>query len=189
MAADVQKSTPLAALEWLYKDIMTLLGQTFEVVGDSRRLYSSVSPLPTEEINRLHFRWAPELSKVMEQFLLDNHEFSRVNLSYELMRKNRPALYQEVVIEMLRPGTDQLLRDAMTEYCYRLRELNDEFHVKLHAAFELRSAQWWEEIDESPELLGEYIPYFDALCLAFNEAYINFDILEQVLAAIRRVLR
>jgi hypothetical protein len=148
-----------------------------------------VGDLPREHANMMRLRWAPELSAVMEQFMLLGEERAKVQLSYTLMRKNRPALYQELVIQITHPDTPPIIREMFVEYCEKLRELNDWFNSALHAAFEEHSGRWWDDMDESILAFGEYECYVDAIQLAFNEAYINFDILEQVLAAMRRVIR
>ena len=180
---------PIETLGWLYDEIMELLSRRFVVYGDSRKLFDLLNQLEPHEANRVRLRWAPELSAVMVQYILLGEERAEVELTYELMRKNRPALYQELVLEILNPKTSHTLRQFFEVYCDHLRQLNDWFNHSLHAAFEEHSGNWWDEIDEDPGCLGEYESYLDALQLAFNETYINFDILEQVLAAIRRVIR
>ncbi|AGX01775.1 hypothetical protein CF95_gp053 [Erwinia phage PhiEaH1] len=184
-----QSRTSLESLEFLYNDIMHLLDKKFSVSADSTKLYRLVNELPREHANFIRLRWAPELGSVMEQFILLGEEHAQVELSYSLMRKNRPALYQELVIQITHPDTPEDIRSIFVEYCEKLRELNDGFNGALHAAFEEHSAVWWDEMDESLLQFGEYDCYVDAIQLAFNEAYVNFDILEQVLAAIRRVIR
>lgn len=181
--------TPKESLEFLYHEMMALLGRHFPVTADSRLLFQMVNDLPVEHGNMIRLRWAPELSAIMEQFILLGEEYATVNLSYELVRKNRPALYQELVIQIVHPETPERVRAVFVQYCEKLRELCDEFNIALHAAFEEHSGKWWDEIDESTLVFGEYEPFVDAVQLAFNEAYINFDILEQALAAIRRVIR
>lgn len=180
---------PIDVLEWLYNEIMELLSRRFVVHGDSRKLFEMLNHLDRTAPNQIRLRWAPELSNVMIQYILFGEERAEVELTYDLMRKNRPALYQELVIEILRPETSHDLRKFFEVYCDHLRQLNDWFVHSLHAAFEEHSGRWWDEIDEDPGCLGEYEPYLDTLQLAFNETYINFDILEQVLAAMRRVIR
>lgn len=179
----------LEALEIVYTEITQILERKFTVYDDSTKLYRLLEELPYSERQKVNFRWSIEMSEVMNQFIIGFDEASEVNLSYDLVRKGKRALLQEVLITYLHEDTSPELRQALNVYCECLRKLTDWFQCKLHEAFEEHSCNWWDELNESSSCFGEYEPYLDALALSFNETYINFDLLEQTLAAIRRVIR
>lgn len=181
--------TPERALEKVYYQIIDILEKKLTPHADSRKLCLMIGALPRDEQQLFLFRWSRDLSDVMNQFIIYNDEAAEAELTYECMTKGYRAINQEIVITYLNPAISSAARDAIEAYQESLRQLRDWYHHKLHQEFEEKASEWWDALAETPGCFGEHEVYVDALRMAFNEAYVNFDLLEQILSNIRRIVR